>query len=356
MKKFLIPLALVAALSCSHESSITLAEPFVDGCVLAKDKPVHVYGAGEGQVTVQLMDSGRSVSKAKVRSADGSWTAVLPAMPAGGPYELVVKSAGSIATVSDVYVGRVVLLAGQSNAQFKLQESNTPRSEWKADSLLREYSLPRFEWEPYSPADGWIRCTEENAGLWPAIGYLAGTELRKATGEAVAVINCYQGASVIESWVPEDIALKPEYAVPDEDRHGDFFHELYGKFNKPGTLWRETFCRIVPYSVSDVVWYQGESNTGKGDVEVYQDLFGELLQSWRVAFDDPSLPFVVVQLPDYDGGNEYWHHMQDIQAGFPELYQDVVTVPSRDVCESDDVHPKSKAALSARIAAAILGM
>lgn len=355
MRRFLITLAFAVVVSCSGKADFTLAEPFVDGCVLAKDKPIRVFGTGDGSVTVKLMD-GKCVCRAKAKAGDGRWTAVLPAMSAGGPYDMVVSSCGKTITVSDVYVGRVILLGGQSNLQFKLKDSNTPPEEWQTDSLLRGYSLPRLEeGEPYSPSDGWVRCTSENAGNWSAIGYLTGTELRKATGEAVAVINCYQGASVIEAWLPEEVALKPKYSVPDDKRQGDFLCEYYWTWNKPGTLYREVLGRIVPYSVSNVIWYQGESNTGEGEVAIYQELFGELLKSWRGSFCDQGLPFTVVQLADHDTrGNEHWHRLQDIQAGFPTVFEGVSTVQCKDVCESNDIHPKSKAVLSRRIAASIL--
>lgn len=357
MKRTVIIALLILAASCStNNTPFTLADPFVDGCVLAKDKPIPVFGTGGGFVGVKLCDDSGCVCRSRTKAQDGRWDAVLPATGAGGPYVLKVTSGFRTLSVRDVYVGRVILLGGQSNLQFKLKDSNTPPSEWKSDSLLREYTLPRLEeGEPYSPADGWIRCTGENAGDWSAIGYLTGAELRKATGEAVSVINCYQGASVIEAWLPEDVALKPEYSVPDDKRQGDFLCEYYWTWNKPGTLYREALGKIVPYAVSDVVWYQGESNTGEGEVAIYQDLFGELLKSWRGAFNDPTLPFVVIQLADHDTrGNEHWHRLQDIQAGLSDVYEGVTCVPCKDVCESNDIHPKSKAVLSRRIAEAIL--
>lgn len=348
--------ALAAVISCSPKSQITLADPFVDGCVLAKNKPVHIFGTGQGSVIVELL-ADDCIASAKTRAVDGRWTAELPAMPAGGPFQLAVHNHQQTITVSDVYVGQVIVIAGQSNMQFKLADSNTPPEEWQDDPLLREYTLPRLEeGEPYTPADGWIRCTKANAGNWSAVGYLTGAEIRKATGEAVALINCYQGASVIEAWIPEEIALQPKYSVPDDKRQGDFLCEYYWTWNKPGTLYNEVLSQIVPYSVSAVAWYQGESNTGEGEVAIYQDLFGELLTSWRAAFDDPDLPFVVVQLADHDRrGNEHWHHLQDIQAGLPDVFDHVSSVPCKDVCESNDIHPKSKAVLAQRIASAILG-
>lgn len=351
MKKTVLTLlaALALPLLCPaapEGTGLKLAEPFQDGCILAKDKPVRIFGEGEGRVKVKV--AGR---RAVAKAVDGKWTAVLPAMKAGGPYDMRVKCKGEKMTISDVYVGNVILLGGQSNLQFKLKESNTPQEDWKADGMLRSYSLPRLEeGEPFSPADGWVRCTKENAGDWSAIGYLVGSGIRKRTGEAVAIINCYQGASCIESWIPGEVAQQDRFSVPADQRQGDFLAGYYQTWNRPGTLFGKILSQIVPYAVSDVIWYQGESNSGKGEVEIYPALFEELLKSWRTAFEDENLPFVVVQLADHNRrGDEHWKRLQDLQARFPSMFDGVRSVRCKDVCETDNIHPQSKAALSERI-------
>lgn len=76
-----------------------------------------------------------------------------------------------------------------------------------------------------------------------------------------------------------------------------------------------------------------------------------LIHSWRAAFCDENLPFAVVQIADFDGrNNDYWHRIQKVQAEIEYKEENVKTVISRDICESDDIHPKKKYELAMRIA------
>ena len=59
----------------------------------------------------------------------------------------------------------------------------------------------------------------------------------------------------------------------------------------------------------------------------------------------------VVQIADFDGrNNDYWHRIQKVQAEIEYKEKHVKTVVSRDICESDDIHPKKKYELAMRIA------
>lgn len=345
----------VALSSCgetvSGEHPFRTGEPFRDSMVLAVGKPVNVYGEGTGRVVVRIAGN-RTVCL----SAGGKWNAVLPVMPAGGPYRMTVRSGRERLVFEDVYVGRVILIAGQSNMQFKLRESSTPQSEWTADDLLREYTLPRIEkGEPFIPEDGWVSCTEENAGGWSAIGYHLGKDIRAKTGEAVAIVNCYQGASVIQAWIPEEIATRNGYILPEELIYKDHHHKVYGVWNAPGKLYHHTLEALAPYTVNDVVWYQGESNTGPGEYTVYPQLAAELVKSWRTAFGDPALPFHFIQIADFDRRvDDGWKNIQKAQMTIPSLVDGVTVIPCADVCESDNIHPRTKSALAARVAEIIL--
>ena len=172
-----------------------LNQVFSHNMVLQAEKRVFVFGEGEGKACVSI-----DGMKAEASSRNGKWIAELPCHGYGGPYDMNVNLNGEEIVLRNVYFGDVVLLAGQSNLQLKLFETNTPESEYETNSLVRSFILRRpEEGEFYFPEDGWIQAHKDNVGKWPAIGYLAAKEGSKRTGHAVGIIGCYQGASMIQS-------------------------------------------------------------------------------------------------------------------------------------------------------------
>lgn len=340
-------LLLLASCRADEGCGFSVATPFSSHMVLAKDRSVQVFGEGCGRVCVSI-DGHTSRAKAH----DGRWSVTLPAMPAGGPYTMTVRSGGEKVVFDDVMVGRVILAAGQSNMKFKLHESSTPKEEWADDPMLREYTVDHTEDdEPHCSAEGWIACTAEDAGNWSALAYHIGMDIRRRTGEAVGIVNCYQGASIIEAWIPAGTALKECYVLPAEELHVDHTYPGYEKFNQPGLLYEKMVSRIAPYTMSDVVWYQGESNTGKGEYRIYPQLACELVNCWRNDFLEPDLPFVFVQIADYRRRpDEAWKNLQDAQMLVPSMLEGVTAVRSADVCEDDNIHPRTKSVLADRIA------
>ena len=108
--------------------------------------------------------------------------------------------------------------------------------------------------------------------------------------------------------------------------------------------------------MASVLWYQGESNASVDEARIYLRFLDALTSSWREVFMDENLEFIVIQLADYDERNtEGWHLVQEAQLKAQDELKNVKTVICRDVCETDDIHPRSKKELSLRIAKALKG-
>jgi sialate O-acetylesterase len=102
--------------------------------------------------------------------------------------------------------------------------------------------------------------------------------------------------------------------------------------------------------VGRVIWYQGESNTGSGEWKHYTKLLAELIACWRIDFEDPLLPFTVVQIADWDARNDdAWRGIQRAQEQIVDFVDDVTVIRSADLCEHDDIHPPTKIHLANRI-------
>ena len=117
---------------------------------------------------------------------------------------------------------------------------------------------------------------------------------------------------------------------------------------------RQTSLFVYSIQAAGVIWYQGESNASEKESDVYGEMLSALIYHWRVAFKDEDLPFRVIQLADYIHANkEAWRKIQQAQYEIRFKEKNVKTVICRDICESDDIHPKQKTQLAKRIADSI---
>lgn len=320
------------------------ASIFNHHAVFQANKPIRVFGSGEGSATVTFDgETQTTVSK------DGSWCVTLSPRPYGGPYELSMTLNGETTVYTDIYVGEVLLLAGQSNMGFKLHKTSFPKEAYEDCSMLRYFAAERFGTEDRtSPEDGWIFCTKESAAYFSALGYHLGLRLSRERGIAVGLIACYLGSSKIESWLPREIVERAEFYLPPEEKYDSPY--VRGEHNDPGRLYGIRQQSVVPYTLGRVIWYQGESNTGSGEGKIYTQLLAELIKRWRADFMDSRLPFAVIQIADLDTrDDEGWRGIQRAQERIVELVEEVTVVRSADVCESHDIHPPTKIHLADRI-------
>ena len=96
-------------------------------------------------------------------------------------------------------------------------------------------------------------------------------------------------------------------------------------------------------------------NSSVAEAAIYLDLLEAFIGNVRTELQYPSLPFIVVQLADYalwDGPG--WRRIQAVQLKAQDIISNVRTVICRDVCQTDDIHPKDKKQLSLRIAEILL--
>lgn len=318
--------------------------------VFASGKPIRVFGTGRGRAEITFAN----VSKTVV-SEEEQWLVELPPMKCGGPYELTFVSAGETVTFTDIYVGEVYLFAGQSNMQFKVKEGADDFDLCETNEMLRLYSTERIEKTDYfTPKDGWVRAEKGTAPEWSALAHFAGTKLAREKKIAIGIVAAYQGASVIESWVPKDIFEENDILVPRSEKGKSHFDPRYS-WNENGRLYENMMCQIKPFSFTGVVWYQGESDTTLGESKVYGKELAVLIDTWRKDFRNPALPFAVIQIADFKLENpEAWINVQKAQYNIQFALPNVTTVISADVCANDDIHPPRKYDLAQRLADSLL--
>jgi len=109
---------------------------------------------------------------------------------------------------------------------------------------------------------------------------------------------------------------------------------------------------IVAYGIAGVLWYQGESNTGIAGQ--YRTSFPLLIQDLRAKWNRPELPFYFCQLANHQAKEAVpveaaWAELRESQSralALPHTGQAVLI----DLGESEDIHPRNKAEVGARLA------
>ena len=330
-----------------------LAKIFTDNMVLQANKPIYVFGTGCGMVKIRFL------GKEYVGEFNATdWELALPATSYGGPYEMQVQLNGETINLRNVMIGEVLLVAGQSNVQFTVGEEICDQPH-KYYENLRFFNSTRIEeYVGIKADDGWVISSEENLKYWSAVGYHVGRLLHEHKDVAVGVIGCFQGASIIQSWIAEEIINRPEYYLPEEQRSFNKKHSeyaLYSTWNQNGLLYKKTFKPIVPYGVGNIIWYQGCSNTGLIEArELYCKYLLALAENWRKDLRDETLPLFIVQIADLDGQGEGWKVLQNAQAEAASLIPSAKLIVSRDISETTTIHPVNKFPLSERIFHAIV--
>ncbi|MDE7244979.1 MAG: hypothetical protein K2O18_13540, partial [Oscillospiraceae bacterium] len=120
-----------------------LAAIFSDDMVVQRDMPVPVWGSAAAGETVEVLMDGIHVQTQVTE--DGQWKAVLPAKPAGGPWDLTARCQNEKIVLHHIYRGEVFLAGGQSNMEFALQDSQNGTETVKNSSLerLHLYMTPK---------------------------------------------------------------------------------------------------------------------------------------------------------------------------------------------------------------------
>ena len=192
------------ALSQAAPTALRIARIFQNGAVLQRDVATPVWGWAPPGANVAVTLANRTQNA--VTDASGSWGVRLPALPAGGPLALTVKSGTSEITINDLMVGDVWIASGQSNMEWPLARSANGAAVVAAanDSMLREYAVPRSYSEvPQSDLEGgrWAPADSQHAGRFSGVAYFFARDLRSALNIPIGIIHTSWGGANIETWM-----------------------------------------------------------------------------------------------------------------------------------------------------------
>jgi len=204
---------LAAGCSAGSARNVAVNSLFTDNMVLQRDMPVKVWGTADPDGTVVVSVASRT-ARAQV-APDGTWCAVLPPMPAGGPHQLRIAGAQT-RTLTNVMIGDVWLCSGQSNMEMVVASCLDSQAE-TADAAnypnIRFFNVAkRVAPTPQTQVLGeWQVCSPSTAGGFSAAGYFMGRELHKTLNVPIGLINSSWGGTPAQPWTPrEGYAYSPD--------------------------------------------------------------------------------------------------------------------------------------------------
>lgn len=179
-----------------------------DGMVLQRNAKVTLWGKSAPGQPVRITFQDRTAGT--VACADGHWQVQLDDLKPGGPYTLTI-SAEEERVISDVLVGDVWVLGGQSNMELPVARTLDKLADEVRNVHLphiRAFAVPQiydFHGPREEVRDGrWIAATGDDVLAFSAAGFFFARHLHERYGVPIGLIQTAVGGTPVEAWMREE--------------------------------------------------------------------------------------------------------------------------------------------------------
>jgi sialate O-acetylesterase len=296
------------------------------------DAAIETSSEASGCLFATVVCSGKALSSFDHvligEAADGAARGRLAGLPVGGPYQVKLsvetKTGATLdeITANDVLVGRVWVMAGQSNMQGlgSLCEAAKP------NPMVHAFYMDDH-WDVAADPVNDLRVAIDPVhkilcgGVQPEVptmratgpGSAFGARFYELSGVPQGLIASAHGGTCMQQWDP---ALKSEAGA-----------SLYGA----------TLRRVAKNGgrVAGILWYQGcDDATPERSTAIYTERMKGLISAFRADFNAPQLPFVLVQISRFaerGWSAEGWNGIRNQQYALPSVMPNVATVAAIDL-------------------------
>ncbi|MEM9347160.1 MAG: hypothetical protein AAGB26_11145 [Planctomycetota bacterium] len=203
-----------------------------------------------------------------------------------------------------------------------------------------------YQWSDWSnrhfKKGSWDVLTPDIAKDLSAIGYVFARRIHMTTRVPIGVIDTSRGGTTVETWTPQTVmramdskATQALLADWDEkvatfDSQADLKQRIknnrawverqtkagkpvpenrkadptdlrpgpIANHNHPGSCYGAMIAPLKGLSVKGAIFHQGFNNafSGQQGIDMYTDVFPEMIKAWRAAFNDPDMPFGILSL------------------------------------------------------------
>jgi sialate O-acetylesterase len=383
-KSYPMKLRTIIATLCSLAScfaDVKLPGLISDHMLLQRDMPARIFGKADPgeQVTVSF----RGQEARATASALGRWEAWLPPMKPAVAATMTVKGNNTL-TISDVLVGDVWVGSGQSNMQWAVQQTDNAEKEIASGSFpeIRLFYVPRKpSATPVDDVDAkWVVSTPDTVKEFSAVLFYFGRELHQNLKVPMGLIHTSWGGTPIAAWISgpglsanptlnpfatfwaDAIAKYPDNNAAYElnlkkwEASGQKTGRPAAPFgpnhpHEPTSLYNGMLAPVTKYTIKGALWYQGETEAGRAQGDIYGEAMMTLVQDWWRAFGQGEFPFFWVQLANFANAakNGHWMRVQEGQVHATALKGTGVAVIN-DIGNPTDIHPKNKQDVGHRLA------
>jgi len=329
----------IASDELAKSAALALPPHLSDGVVFQRGAPVLLSGRAPEQATVSASLHGL---RASTVSRDGTFKLELPALPAGGPYELCIACGVEERVVRDVWIGELWICAGQSNMAMTVS-GLTDREDVLADAeypSIRYFKQSGGEQPDPGLPPRWVRANRKDAAAFTAVGFTFARALHRELKVAVGLMYAWRNGGDIRLFIRDAALADLAPRIPFTP----------GSRPRP-TLFSDFLAPLVGMPVAGLLYYQGEGN--QKDPLCYRELLPAMVRDIRDLWGRGDFAFINVQLPRYRGG---FVGVREAQFLAQRVIPNSALVVSIDAGVPDLLHPGDKRIIGERAARAALGL
>ncbi|HYV11721.1 MAG TPA: sialate O-acetylesterase [Pyrinomonadaceae bacterium] len=392
MHSRLITLMVLLLTATGVRANVSLPDVISDGMVLQQKQRVPIWGTADPGEAVTVRFAGQS--KKTIASPDGKWLVKLDPLSASASPATMIISGKKTIELTNILVGEVWLVAGQSNMQRLLSETDNGEAAIAAADhpRIRLFNVSRQVAFRHAspPLARWLVCSPQTVKEFSAAGYYFGVELEKELRVPIGLINSSYGGSQAEAWTPVEYLLASDDLRPTVERKKIWDEErprvrveydeaikkwraeadkavaagarpspspavpdALREYRVASSIYNVMIAPLIPFNLRGAIWYQGESNEARA--QQYELLLPAMIRAWRERWGQGNFPFGIVQLPNYraqkpEPADEPWSHVREAQRRTALNTPNTGLIVTIDIGEARDIHPKNKLEVGKRMA------
>lgn len=385
--------------ACSLRAEVKPAPLFADHMVLQRGQVLPVWGWADPGETVTVKFAGQTLGA--TADAQGDWRVNLNPVTGSDPLEMTISGKNEV-VIKDILMGEVWLCSGQSNMAMRVQSCRDFAQEKEAANFpkIRHYQIKnRVCPDPTRTLEGqWTVCSPETVGSYTAAGYFFARSLFRELDVPIGIVHSSWGGTPAEAWtswqdLEEKENLKPileryQKALEDYPKNKEVWEKKVAEwkeqvekdkaagkpnnsrqprppmnethYQRPCGLYNGMILSLVPFAIRGAIWYQGESNAGRG--KQYEELLETMISNWRRIWGQGDFPFYIVQLANFQteqkdpNERSSWAELRESQTKVGYGYANCGLATIIDIGEAKDIHPKNKQDVGDRLAKAALAL